>query len=203
MRNPTAPRRGDRAHPVGEEGRLSVMVRIAEGGPTHPARRYEPCRPDGELTFASVHAVNTLSPLESLLGLLERDGRGFEVLCRWFLENDPEFRAEYERVWLWADWPGRWGPDRGIDLIAQTYSGRVDAVQAKNYGRDHSVTKRDIDTFLSESNRAQIGARLLIASTDQVARSAREVMGEQEKPVSTCLLSRLQASPVQWPTSPG
>jgi superfamily II DNA or RNA helicase len=148
-----------------------------------------------------VHAVNTLSPLEALLSSLERDGRGFELLCRWFLENDPEFRAEYERVWLWADWPGRWGPDRGIDLVAQTVSGRVDAVQAKNYGPDHTVTKRDIDTFLSESNRAGIGARLLIASTDKVARSAREVMGEQEKPVSTCLLSRLLDSPVPWPAS--
>ena len=44
-----------------------------------------------------------------------------------------------------------------------------DAVQAKNYGRDHTVTKRDIDTFLSESNRAAIGSRLLIASTDKIA----------------------------------
>ena len=166
-----------------------------------PPVRYEPCRPDGELTFVSVHAVNTLSPLESLLGLLERDGRGFEVLCRWFLENDPEFRAEYERVWLWADWPGRWGPDRGIDLIAQTYSGRVDAVQAKNYGRNHSVTKRDIDTFLSESNRAQHRRAAADRLDRQVARSAREVMAEQEKPVNTCLLSHMRASAVEWPAS--
>lgn len=148
-----------------------------------------------------MHDVNTLSPLEALLGSVERDGRGFELLCRWFLENDPEFQTEYERVWLWTDWPGCWGPDRGIDLIAQTFTGRVDAVQAKNYGPDHTVTKRDIDTFLSESNRAGIGARMLVASTDKVARSAREVMGEQEKPVSTCLLSRLRESPVQWSAS--
>ncbi|MGB0096972.1 MAG: hypothetical protein WBP81_31080 [Solirubrobacteraceae bacterium] len=51
------------------------------------------------------------------------------------LENDPEFRARYERVWLWADWPGRWGPDQGVDLIAQTFTGRVDAVQAKEPSR--------------------------------------------------------------------
>jgi predicted helicase len=61
----------------------------------------------GELTFASVHAVEALSPLDALLGSLDRDGRGFELLCRWFLENDPEFQAEYERVWLWAVWPRR------------------------------------------------------------------------------------------------
>lgn len=123
------------------------------------------------------------------------------MLCLWFLQNEPEYMAEYERVWLWADWPDRWGPDRGIDLVARTFGGRVDAVQAKNYRPAHTITKRDIDTFLSESNRVGIDSRLLIASTDRIARSAREVMADQEKPVSTCLLSRMRESAVQWPAS--
>jgi predicted helicase len=55
-------------------------------------------------------------------------------------------------VWLWRDWPGRWGIDRGIDLIATAVDGATVAVQAKHYVTDHTVTKRDIDTFLSESN---------------------------------------------------
>lgn len=148
-----------------------------------------------------MNVVQELSSLDGLLASLDREGRGFEVLCRWFLQNDPEFRAEYEQVWLWADWPDRWGPDRGIDLIARTFGGRTDAVQAKNYGPANTITKRDIDTFLSESNRAGIDSRLLIASTDKVARSAREVMADQEKPVSTCLLSRMRESAVQWPAS--
>jgi len=148
-----------------------------------------------------VHAVQALSPLDALLSSLDRDGREFELLARWFLENDPEFKAEYERVWLWRNWPGRWGPDRGIDLVAQAFTGRVDAVQAKNYGPDHTVTKRDIDTFLSESGRPEIGARVLLASTDRLASSAREVMAQQDKPVSTCLLSRMRESPICWPGS--
>ncbi|HEX4483691.1 MAG TPA: DEAD/DEAH box helicase family protein, partial [Solirubrobacteraceae bacterium] len=145
--------------------------------------------------------IKTLTPLDDLLTSLDREGRGFELLCRWFLQNDPEFRAEYEQVWLWADWPGRWGRDRGIDLVARTFDGRLDAVQAKNYGPVHTVTKRDIDTFLSESNRAEIGARLLMSSTDKVAKSAQEVMAGQEKAVSTCLLSRMRQSQLKWPAS--
>ncbi len=140
-----------------------------------------------------------LSSLDRLLASLDRQGRDFELLCRWFLENDPEFRADYKDVWLWRDWPGRWGPDRGIDLVALTFTGRTDAIQAKHYGSNHTVTKRDIDTFLSESNRRSIDSRLLIASTDRLAGSAREVMAEQEKPVSTCLLARMRASAVDWP----
>ena len=146
-------------------------------------------------------AVVSISRLDGLLASFRPDGREFELLCRWFLENDPEFQADYEKVWLWSDWPDRWGPDRGIDLVALTRSGQLVAVQAKNYGAAHSVTKRDIDTFLSESNRVEIAARVLVASTDLVAASARQVMAEQEKPVSTCLLSRMRQSPVDWPAT--
>ena len=104
-----------------------------------------------------------------LLASLDRQGRGFELLCRWFLQNDPEFRAEYKEVWLWRDWPGRWGPDRGIDLVAVTFAGGTDAIQAKHYGLEHTVTKRDIDTFLSESNRRGID----VASADRFHGQAR------------------------------
>jgi hypothetical protein len=47
--------------------------------------------------FDAVNPVQATSDLDALLGSLGSDGREFELLCRWFLENDPEFRAEYER----------------------------------------------------------------------------------------------------------
>jgi predicted nucleic acid-binding protein len=97
------------------------------------------------------------------------------------LQNDPEFSAEYEQVWLWADWPGRWGPDRGIDLVARTFDERTAAVQAKNYGPAHTVTKRDIDTFLSESNRVGIDSRLLIALTvTEASTDAMRAIAEED-----------------------
>ncbi|MFZ2052498.1 MAG: hypothetical protein WB698_05610 [Solirubrobacteraceae bacterium] len=46
--------------------------------------------------FDAVSTVEELSTLERLLDSLNRDGREFELLCRWFLQNDPEFAAEYE-----------------------------------------------------------------------------------------------------------
>jgi superfamily II DNA or RNA helicase len=41
--------------------------------------------------------------------------------------------------------------------------------------------------------------RLLIATTDKVARGGRDVMNAQEKPVARCLLSRLEEAEVLWP----
>ena len=32
-------------------------------------------------------------------------GGDFEWLCKWFLENAPRYRGQFEKVWLWKDWP--------------------------------------------------------------------------------------------------
>ncbi|WP_196249574.1 restriction endonuclease, partial [Rhodococcoides fascians] len=107
-------------------------------------------------------------------------GRQFEDLCMWFLANDPQYRNVLRRVWLWDDWPGRWGADAGIDLVAEDQEGRLWAVQAKAYGAQYSVTKADVDTFLSESSRRQFHYRLLIATTDRIHHVARRTIDAQE-----------------------
>lgn len=52
-----------------------------------------------------------------------RRGRQFERICQWFLMHAPVYTRELRHVWLWADWPGRWGADAGIDLVAQDRRG--------------------------------------------------------------------------------
>ncbi|MBA3566964.1 MAG: hypothetical protein H0W31_08945 [Actinobacteria bacterium] len=56
---------------------------------------------------------------EALLRNLAPGGREFEHLCKWLLENVPEYRSQLKQVWLWNDWPGRRGRDIGIDLVAE------------------------------------------------------------------------------------
>jgi len=133
-----------------------------------------------------------------LAELNDVSGRRFEQLCRWFLLHDPIYGGLLKEVWLWDDWPGRWGRDKGIDLIAEAKDGQLWAIQAKQYAPDYSVKKADIDTFLSESNRPQIDFRLLIATTNNLGGNAREVMDGQEKPVSLLLRSDLEGQEIQW-----
>ena len=57
--------------------------------------------------------------LDALLATLKVDGRDFELLSQWFMRSDPEYVALYKAVWLWDEWPDRWGPDKGIDPIAE------------------------------------------------------------------------------------
>ena len=43
-------------------------------------------------------------------------GKEFEPFLRDALLASPSH--QFADVWLWDDWPGRDGPDRGIDLVA-------------------------------------------------------------------------------------
>jgi hypothetical protein len=51
--------------------------------------------------------------LRDLLSRLDEDrlrrGKQFERICKWFLTNDPLYQHQVRHVWLWDEWPGRWG----------------------------------------------------------------------------------------------
>ena len=134
-------------------------------------------------------------------GDINRRGKQFEHFIKWFLKNDPEWATQVEDVWLWDDYPGRWGPDCGIDLVFKSKTGKTWAVQAKCYSADYDISKNDVDTFLSESNRKHIDHRLLIATTDRLGANARQVLDAQEKPVVRYLLSHFESAAVEFPDS--
>ena len=108
------------------------------------------------------------------------DGKQFERFVKWFLTHDPEWKTQVDEVWLWDDWPGKWGIDKGIDLVFKHRNGETWAVQAKCYAQKYDITKPDIDKFLSESNRKAISKRLLIATTDKMGANAKDVCAGQE-----------------------
>jgi predicted helicase len=129
-------------------------------------------------------------------------GKQFEHVCKWFLTNDPMYKTTLRKVWLWKEWTGRWGIDAGIDLVAEDHDSRLWAIQCKAYKPESSITKADVDTFLSESSRAVFSYRLLIATTDKRHHVARRTMDDQEKKVGFVGLSDLLTSEVDWRTDP-
>lgn len=133
-----------------------------------------------------------------------RRGRQFERICQWFLTHDPVHSAMLrpDRVWLWDEWPGRWGVDAGIDLVAEDHDGHLWAIQAKAYDSATWITKRDVDSFLAEAGRSEFSFRLLIATTNLIGRTAKRTIEAQEKPASVVLLGDLDAAEVNWPRSP-
>src|SRR5947209_6274856 len=123
-------------------------------------------------------------------------GTDFEWLCRYFLLTAPKYKGEVKSVWLWKDWPQRWGADKGIDLVAQTVAGKLWAIQAKAVRADRTIPKSELDSFLSESNRPQFDYRLIIATTDDIGRNARDTIAGQQKPVGLVLRGELLNSSI-------
>ena len=113
------------------------------------------------------------------------DGKAFELFCKHFLETSPDYADQFEKVWMWDDWPKKWGRDKGVDLIAK-YKGRNKfcAIQAKCYAAHNQVSYEDVAKFLADSNRAEIEDRILMMSTDRLSEdTSRETIEGQEKPI--------------------
>jgi predicted helicase len=88
-----------------------------------------------------------MAALSDLLGPTRVSGTGsLSPSASWFLTHDPVYAHELRRVWLWNDWPDRWGGDAGIDLVAEDRHGHLWAIQAKAYGPSAWITKRDVGT---------------------------------------------------------
>ncbi|WP_262964355.1 DEAD/DEAH box helicase [Methylobacter psychrophilus] len=127
-------------------------------------------------------------------------GKQFERFTKWFLKNDPGWSTQIDQIWLWEEYPNRWGIDCGIDLVFKHKNGENWAVQAKCYSPIYDITKHDVDKFLSESNRKGIDKRLLIATTDRIGKNAIQVCEAQEKTVVRFLLSDFECSKIEYPS---
>ena len=135
--------------------------------------------------------------------LLSTRARDFERLAKWMLENYPVYATQLRKVWLWDEWPSRWGQDCGIDLVAETKTGTLWAIQAKAYSPATAIRKVDIDSFLSESSRDGFSYRLLIATNDRLGANARRTILDQTIPVGLVLGSQLRRLELDWPSSIG
>lgn len=89
--------------------------------------------------------------------------------------------------------------DTGIDLIAQNRLGEgYVAIQCKMYSPMSTISKEDIDTFLSESGKEGFAERIVVSTTDKWSANAENAIKGQQIPVRRIGLSDLEASPIDW-----
>jgi superfamily II DNA or RNA helicase len=174
--------------------------------PQWTSRGVNPPRLSGRQLSVSRAILVRVGGFGDLLARLDpvalRRGHQFERIVKWFLEHAPEYTGRLGDVWLWDDWPDRPSRDLGIDLVAEDHDGAVWAIQAKAYNPDYSITKADVDSFLSASASRRFSYRLLVASTDRIGGNARRTIEEQAIPVGMLLRSDLDAAELNWPASP-
>ena len=129
-------------------------------------------------------------------------GKPFEVFCKWFLENDPEWSKTVDKVWLWDDYPNKWQrQDLGTDLVFRDNDGLVWAVQAKCYGEHRTTTKGDMDSFLNDMGRTGIDRGLWMQSNPLVGINAKHSLEDRDKQVLVLDLDRFRDAPLEYPAS--
>jgi len=130
-------------------------------------------------------------------------GKTFEQLVRWLFKNDPRLTKDFDpsKIWLWAHYPKRWGPDNGIDLVAVDKTGATWAIQAKAWDPDRALNKSAVDSFLAESSRQEIAARMIVTTAVQTTDQLQQSISAQEKRVVVVDGNELAQADVDWESS--
>ncbi len=128
-------------------------------------------------------------------------GAYFEELIAKFLTTEARYRDLYTRVLPYRDWAkgrGLDGRDTGIDLVAETVTGEVHAIQCKFYARDYPVQKDDIDSFFTASGKKPFTHRIIVATTNNWSEHAEAALYDQQPPVTKIDYHDLENSQIDW-----
>ena len=126
-------------------------------------------------------------------------GRAFEPLVTKVLRTDPLYQARFAEVLPWNEWSGRDGSDIGIDIVGKRHDGALAAIQCKCRGR---IEKRDIDSFLSDSQRRHqdqsFAERYIFTTATAWSDNAARAISRIEPPVQRVDLFGLDSATIDW-----
>jgi predicted helicase len=128
-------------------------------------------------------------------------GTYFEELISCYLKHEPRYVDLYASVWPYAEWArkhGVDGRDTGIDLVAETATGDLHAIQCKLFAPDYPLQKGDIDSFFTASGKKLFKHRLIVSTTNLWSDHAEAALQDQQPPVTKIDLSELEESQVDW-----
>lgn len=117
-----------------------------------------------------------------------------------YFRTEPAYKRQFEKVWLWADWPDNKGkPDTGIDLVAKNSDGSgYTAIQCKNYAPTTTLDKHDIDSFFTASGKTPFSYRIIVATTNNWTNHAEDALINQNPPVRRIGIDALGSSTIDW-----
>ena len=133
-------------------------------------------------------------------------GTAFENLMVAYFQTEPCYKELYQNVQPYGTWAAEHlneldlgsTTDAGIDLVATTFTGEHHAIQCKNYAPDHTLQKKDIDSFFTASGKTHFSNRIIVSTTDKWSKNAEDALEGQYIPVSKITLSDLENSVIDW-----
>ena len=125
-------------------------------------------------------------------------GTKFERLMKFFLSL--YYSGEIKKVMRWNEFSNE--HDLGIDLVAETFSGELWAIQCKCYAENTLIEKAAVDSFISNSGRTfhgkKFSLRLFISTSSNFTDNALKMFENQTPPVIQIGMEDLRAAAVDW-----
>lgn len=160
--------------------------------------------PNSQLTdFSQLLATFNKDSKGHNVGQRDR-GTGFEQLVQIYFQHEPKFKELYSDVLTFEEWakqdPNRGSSkDTGVDLVGVLRDGSgFDAIQAKFYKKDHTISKAELDSFITASNRVEFIGRQLIATTGKWGDNAKDTMKKVQPGIRLTTLDDLENSAIDW-----
>lgn len=135
-------------------------------------------------------------------------GTWFENFIKHIFLTSPIYQEMYENVWTWNEFPYNGGRhDYGIDLVAKVRDlDEYYAIQCKFYDEEHSVSKHDVDTFLTASGKpfyikgtpVRYSGRIIVSTTDKWSNTANDIIEGQIPAVTRVRLKDLHEIGIDW-----
>ena len=126
-------------------------------------------------------------------------GRAFEPLVANVLRTAPLYRERFAEVMHWSEWQGRDGGDIGIDIVARRHDDGLVAIQCKCQDR---IDKRDIDSFLADSQRRPNGEpyveRYIFTTATEWGVNAERALSRIDPPVQRVDFFGLDGAEIDW-----
>ena len=150
--------------------------------------------------------TNLLSQLRQQSQTVRDQGTAFENLMVAYFQTEPCYKELYQNVQPYGTWAAEYlneldlggATDAGIDLVATTFTSEHHAIQCKNYASDHTLQKKDIDSFFTASGKTHFSNRIIVSTTDKWSKNAEDALEGQHIPVSKITLSDLENSVIDW-----
>ena len=143
---------------------------------------------------------DVLDSFRRFAGSEAEKGALFERLIKRFFEVDPIYSQQFDRIWLWYEWPGRDGaPDGGVDLVGERADGGLCAIQCKFYDDKNGVSYPAVTNFISEAQRIEADQRIFVCTTDKIAKRGLDTFKSSATFTTLLDIHALKERDIDWP----
>lgn len=132
-------------------------------------------------------------------------GTKFEILTKNWLSRDEAYKDLFTKIQTYKEWATEHkdlvqnAKDTGIDLVATNADdGRFTAIQCKMYEIGHTVSKADIDSFISASDKDYYTKRFIVATNQKWTDNVLNNLKNKRVPVTVITHNDLASSTVDW-----